>query len=249
MVQADEHDFGTGPGQYLVPGEKVLRYSSSVGIKKFFFNAYITDRRIFLVDQNEKKSGVISKEIPRDVVMGSHLESPGSPDPFLVLTIRTSADETRTMKIAFIQEGNDRTAEIEEWISVLHGRPLRPVKSVMRHRETPVTVHKDDLHRTKPHEKLGQRQHAYHEAVIPGTEYQRVDDKASLAEPDNSPVAAPVLHQDEHPVTGQNTEPVPDVGEIAFCHHCGKRAPSSANFCPFCGTKLHRPGHFTGTRS
>ena len=128
MVQADENDAGSGPGQYLVPGEVLLRSSSSVGIKKFFFNAYITDRRIFLVDQNEKKPGIISKDIPRDVVMGSHLESPGTPDPFLVLTIRTSEDETRTMKIAFVQAGNDRTAEIEEWISLLHGRPLRSVK-------------------------------------------------------------------------------------------------------------------------
>ncbi len=57
MNPADESDSGTGPGQYLVPGETLLRYSSSVGIKKFFFNAYITDRRIFLVDQNKKNLG------------------------------------------------------------------------------------------------------------------------------------------------------------------------------------------------
>jgi hypothetical protein len=245
MVQADENDPGSGPEQYLVPGEKVLRYSSSVGIKKFFFHAYITDRRIFLVDQNEKKPGVISKEIPRDVVMGSHLESPGSPDPFLVLTIRTSVDETRTMKIAFVQDGNDRTAEIEEWISVLHGRTVRPVKSVIRHRETPVTVHKDDLHRTKPHEKLVPRQHADHEAVVPGTLYHRDPGKTRPEEPGKSPVARPVLLEDERPVTGQKSGPVPGVVQIAFCHHCGKRAPAGANFCPFCGTTLHRPDHAT----
>ena len=39
------------------------------------------------------------------------ISKPGIPDPYLVLTIRTSEDETRTMKIAFIQEGNDRTAK------------------------------------------------------------------------------------------------------------------------------------------
>ena len=247
MVEADEHGAGTGPGQYLEPGEKLLRYSSTVGIKKFFFNAYITDRRIFLVDQNEKKTGVISKDIPRDVVMGSHLEAPGSPDPFLVLTIRTSADETRTMKIAFVQEGNDRTAEIEEWISVLHGRPLRPVKSTLRHREVPVVVHKDDVPRTKPHAKQDTRQEEEHEAVVSGKPHQRHPDKTVPAENDYAPV--PVITgpgEETRPATRKNSSPLPDVAEIAFCHHCGKKAPRGANFCPFCGTELHRPDHSNG---
>jgi hypothetical protein len=246
MVQANENDAGSGPGQYLVPGEVLLRLSSSVGIKKFFFNAYITDRRIFLVDQNEKKPGIISKDIPRDIVMGSHLESPGAPDPFLVLTIRTSEDETRIMKIAFVQQGNDRTAEIEEWISLLHGRPLRSVKSVTRHREAPVTVHKDDSPRVKPHEKQVPTQNPVQEAYGYGTIHQQGgQDKVRHAEPGNFPAAVPALHDDERPAAGQKRGTVPDAGEIAFCHHCGKRAPNGANFCPFCGTKLHRPGGAT----
>jgi hypothetical protein len=245
MVQADENDAGSGPGQYLVPGEVLLRSSRSVGIKKFIFNAYITDRRIFLVDQNEKKPGIISKDIPRDVVMGSHLESPGIPDPFLVLTIRTSEDETRTMKIAFVQAGNDRTAEIEEWISLLHGRPLRSVKSVIRHREATVTAHKDDSHKVKPHEKQDLPQNVLHEAHGYGTIHQRGQEKSLPVEPANVPVAASAYHGDERPTPGQRSGPVPDAGEISFCHHCGKRAPDGANFCPFCGTKLHRPGSAT----
>ncbi|MCX6700249.1 MAG: zinc ribbon domain-containing protein [Methanomicrobiales archaeon] len=247
MVQAYENDPGNGPEQYLEPGERVLRYSSSVGIKKLSFNACITDKRIFLIDQDEKKPGVISKEFPRDVVMGSHLESPGSPDPFLVLTIRTSADETRTMKIAFVQEGADRTAEIEEWISLLHGRPLKPVKSITRHREFPVTVHKDDLHPSKPPEKPVHQQHEAPDAVDQGTGHHRGTGKAHLRGPDNSPIliARPVIMEEKRPVARQNSGYAPDATEIAFCHHCGKKAPEGANFCPFCGTTLHRPDHTT----
>ncbi|MCU0630208.1 MAG: zinc-ribbon domain-containing protein [Methanoregulaceae archaeon] len=241
MAGAEGSNSGTDPEQYLLPGEKILRYSGAVGIKKFFFNAYITDRRIFLVDQNEKKPGFISKEIPREVIMGSHLESPGSPDPFLVLTIRTSEDETRTMKIAFVQEDNDRTAEIEEWISVLHGRPLRPVKSVMRHREAPVTVHRDDTHRTRAHDKQGSRYHGTQEPAVSGTQIHRGPDKTWSIQPGDSPAPGPALNADEQPFGTQAT--VHEVIEIAFCHHCGKRAPQGANFCPFCGTKLHRPDH------
>jgi hypothetical protein len=239
MVQADEEYPGTGPEQYLSPGEKLLRYSRSVGIKKFFFNAYITDRRIFLIDQNEKKPGFISKEIPRDVIMGSHLESPGSPDPFLVLTIRTSEDETRTMKMAFVQDNNDRTAEIEEWISVLHGRPLRPVKSVMRHRESTVTIHKDDAHRTRAHEKQGQRHHGTQETVVTGTQIHRSPEKTWGITADDLPVTDDAPDETESHPTVRTT--VPGMDEISFCHHCGKKSPPGANFCPFCGTKLHRP--------
>jgi ribosomal protein L40E len=243
MILPGDSDSEHGPGQYLGPGEKVLRYSNYVGIKKFYFNAYITDRRIFLIDRNEKKPGVISKEIPRDVVMGSHLESPGSPDPFLVLTIRTSEDETRTMKIAFIQEGNDRTAEIEEWISVLHGRSLRPAKSVIHRYETPETSHRDGLTRIKPSEKQGPRQGPIHDAGNSGTQHHRGPEKTRFVEPDNIPVTEPIIHQDERTLTGKTDAPAPESTEIAFCHHCGKRSPSGANFCPFCGTKLHRPEH------
>jgi len=241
MVQVDDNDSGPEPGQYLTPGEKLLRYSSSVGIKKFYFNAYLTDRRIFLVDRNEKKTGLISKEIPRDVVMGSHLESSGSSDPFLVLTIRTLEDETRTMKIAFIQEANERTAEIEEWISYLHGRSLKPAKSIIRHREVPVTVHKDEVHRLKPHEKQDQQINEYHEASLYGAQHPRGPEKVRPVEKEHFPGIGSAINDEGQPPVRQNNRHVPDVLEIAFCHHCGKRAPHSANFCPFCGTKLHRP--------
>ena len=131
----------SGPERHLKHGERLLRISDNVRIKKFTFTAYITDQRVFLIDKNEKKPGVTSKEIPRDVIISSILES-ADRDPFLVLNIRTSADESRTMKIAFIEEENDRTCEIEEWINILHGRPLRTVKPASRQREPPAPVQK-----------------------------------------------------------------------------------------------------------
>ena len=240
MVQADEYERDNGPGQYLVPGEKLLRYSSSVGIKKFGFHAYITDKRIFLIDKNEKKAGIISKDIPREVVMGSHLEASGTSDPYLVLTIRTAEDETRTLKISFIQEGNDRTAEIEEWISLLHGRTVRPVKSATRHREFPVTVQRDDLHRGRPHEKISPP-YSSPGTAIPDETYRDEPEKVLPRQQGNQPVTRPVIMGEQKPGPGQDNEQIQEGTEIAFCHHCGKRAPAGANFCPFCGTKLHRP--------
>ena len=44
------------------------------------------------------------------------------------------------------------------------------------------------------------------------------------------------------PGKAEQEEEVPVTGpEIMYCHNCGKRMPKLANFCPYCGTRLHRP--------
>jgi hypothetical protein len=35
--------------------------------------------------------------------------------------------------------------------------------------------------------------------------------------------------------------PGPAEGKVRFCYQCGRNAPEEGNFCPFCGTPLHRP--------
>ncbi len=218
----------SGPERHLKHGERLLRISDNVRIKKFTFTAYITDQRVFLIDKNEKKPGVTSKEIPRDVIISSILES-ADRDPFLVLNIRTSADESRTMKIAFIEEENDRTCEIEEWINILHGRPLRTVKPASRQREPPAPVQKSTPVKVTVPEKTSSFE-------------EPVEDKAKV-----ETVVPRHVHetrvQPEIPAEEHGTQPdyqEQEPGDIQFCHHCGKKIPPGANFCPYCGTKLHR---------
>jgi len=43
----DEEEEITGPAKYLRPGEELLVYSPDVQIKKFRFDAYLTDSRLF----------------------------------------------------------------------------------------------------------------------------------------------------------------------------------------------------------
>ena len=218
----------SGPERYLKQGERLLRISDNVRIKKFTFTAYITDQRVFLIDKNEKKPGITSKEIPRDVIISSILES-SDIDPFLVLNIRTSADESRTMKIAFVEEGNDRTHEIEEWINILHGRPLRTAKPASRQREPPAPLQKSPPVKTRGPEKTssfeepGQDKTTVETAVPHQIRETRVQPEIPPEEPGTQPD-----YQDQEP------------GDIQFCHHCGKKIPPGANFCPYCGTKLHR---------
>jgi hypothetical protein len=130
--EAGEEEEEGGLSPYLQPGEQVLIGSLNVSVKKFFFHAYMTDRRIFLIDTQEKKLKVTAKDVPRKNLAGSIVEFSENSDPVLVLSIRSTDDEIKTMKIVFVQNGMDRSAEIDEWITLLHkedepARQLRPV--------------------------------------------------------------------------------------------------------------------------
>ena len=108
-----------GLSAYLQPGEQVLVGSLNVSVKKFFFHAYLTNKRIFLIDTQEKKLKVTAKDVPRDTIVGSIVEFSESSDPVLVLSIRSGDDDVKTMKLVFAQNGSDRSAEIDEWIALL----------------------------------------------------------------------------------------------------------------------------------
>lgn len=123
----EEDEEEGGISAYLQPGEQVLIGSLSISVKKFFFHAYLTDRRIFLIDTQEKKLKVTAKDIPLDTIAGSIVEFSEASDPVLVLSIRSADDEVKTMKLVFAQNGIDRSSEIDEWITLLNEQ-TRPKK-------------------------------------------------------------------------------------------------------------------------
>ncbi|MDD4137820.1 MAG: zinc ribbon domain-containing protein, partial [Methanoregula sp.] len=69
-----EEEEGGGLSAVLQPGEQVLIGSLNVTVKKFFFNAYLTNQRIFLIDTQEKKIKVTAKDVARDTIVGSIVE-------------------------------------------------------------------------------------------------------------------------------------------------------------------------------
>jgi hypothetical protein len=122
--EPDEEEGGISV--YLQPGEQELIGSLNIAVKKFFFHAYLTNQRIFLIDTQEKKVKVTAKDIPRDTIAGSSIEYSESSDPVLVLSLKSADDELKTMKLIFIQNGMDRSDEINEWITLLQEQ--RPSK-------------------------------------------------------------------------------------------------------------------------
>ena len=52
----------------------------------------------------------------------------------LVLSIRSQDDEIKTMKLVFVQNGMDRSGEIDEWIALLQeeDRPKKSPRDLLR---------------------------------------------------------------------------------------------------------------------
>ena len=151
--ETDEEDEG-GLSVYLQKGEHVLIGSLNITVKKFFFHAYLTDQRIFLIDTQEKKVKVTAKDIPRDSIVGSIIEFSENSDPVLVLSIRSTDDEIKTMKLVFARNGMERSNEIDEWIALLHEEdkqikpPASQIEEIPGHIEVPAPAEPE-----KPAEK------------------------------------------------------------------------------------------------
>ena len=129
-----EEEEERSPSSFLEAGEQILIGSLNVMVKKFFFNAYLTNKRIFLIDTAEKKLKATSKDIPLDTISGSIVEYSENSDPVLVLTIRSSADEDiKTMKLVFAGDGMDRSGEIAEWVELLTEQTELPVRQKKPH--------------------------------------------------------------------------------------------------------------------
>jgi hypothetical protein len=141
-VQSDEEEDG-GISVYLQPGEQVLIGSLNIAVKKFFFHAYLTNQRIFLIDTQEKKVRVTAKDISRDTIAGSIIEFSENSDPVLVVSFKSTDEEIKTMKLIFVQNGMDRSSEIDEWVDLLHDKDkpkkssLSPVEEVPKEKEGP----------------------------------------------------------------------------------------------------------------
>jgi hypothetical protein len=219
---AGNDDEPAGAERYLHPGENLRVCSSDIQIKKFRFEAYLTNKRLFLIDQNDRKSGITAKEIPVQSIISSYLEESPAREPVLVLSVRTSDDDIRTMKMALVHTGEDRAREAEEWVHLISQVVSAAVPGRIQAPE-PVTA----------------------------PEARTLSD--TMVFPVSRPSPAPAGKQDAQlpvkPVkapsaaSGAATAPPSSTAQIVYCYHCGKKLPGNANFCPFCGTRVHENHH------
>jgi hypothetical protein len=207
---------------------------------------------LILIDCGEKKSGIAAKEIPTDTIVDACLEAGAETDPVLVLTIGTG-EEARKMRLVFIRDEADRNAEAEEWAGLLSGgeqagRKMseeRLMKEEKGARFSGALLHPHP--RTYAAERMSRKERPLPERdsgtgsveAGSGTEGVSRSDpfRAAGAAGGDVTGASP-----ETPGKAEEEGEIPVTGpEIMYCHNCGKRMPKLANFCPYCGTRLHRP--------
>jgi hypothetical protein len=213
-------DEPAGAERYLFPGEELRICSSDIQIKKFRFEAYLTNRRLFLIDQKDRKPGVTAKEIPVDSILSSYLEESPAREPVIVLSVRTADEDIRTMKMTFANTGEERTSEAEEWVHLIAFATPGAIGA-------PAQEGSGEIRR-KP-------------AISP--EARALSDTMVFPSPPSPPpaersAAGPARVRQENPAS-----PAAATGEahrIMYCFHCGKKLPPLANFCPFCGTQVHQ---------
>lgn len=204
---ADDEEEGGGLSAILQPGEQVLIGSLNVSVKKFFFHAYLTNHRIFLIDTQEKKLRVTAKDVARDTIVGSIVEFSESSDPVLVLSIKSGDDEIKTMKLVFVQSGMDRSSEIDEWIALLHEEEP-PKKSARRPAPEPEEPLRKPARRPTPEPEEQPRRPARRPAPEP-EEYadEEEEEEPVFARPPEKPRQSQELHPARKPLKDHERQP------------------------------------------
>ncbi|MDD1691050.1 MAG: zinc ribbon domain-containing protein [Methanoregula sp.] len=205
-----------GLSKILQPGEQVLIGSLNVTVKKFFFHAYLTNQRIFLIDTQEKKLKVTAKDVARDTIAGSIVEFSENSDPVLVLSIKSGEEDTKTMKLVFVQSGTDRSSEIDEWLSLLHDED-EPIKKAPK-RPAPASRKPAEPEEPEEDEEVGEAEEEAEEPVAarpPERPRQRQElrpAKKSLKDHERQPPVKRLLSlynvQEEEPEPEPEPEPV-----------------------------------------
>jgi hypothetical protein len=207
-----------GAERYLHPGENLRICSSDIQIKKFRFETYLTNKRLFLIDQNDRKSGITAKEIPVQSIISSYLEESPAREPVLVLSVRTSDDDIRTMKMGFVHTGEDRAREAEEWVHLISQAASAAIPGRIQSPEPVTAPEARTLTDTM---------------VFPVSRPSPVPAGKQGAQPTGKPIP------ERSAVSGGGGTPPSIPTQIVYCYHCGKKLPGNANFCPFCGTRVH----------
>jgi hypothetical protein len=213
-----------GAERYLHPGEELRICSSDIQIKKFMFEAYLTTKRLFLIDQSDRKPGVTAKEIPVESIIGSYLEDSVSREPVIVLSVRTADDDIRTMKMTFAHNGEERTTEAEEWIHFIANATAPGGETRVR----------PSVPGPAPTPSISPEARALSDTMVfPSQRSEPVREKREVPARKQPPAAASPTQRAPAPPTLTTTP-------VQFCFHCGKKLPPHANFCPYCGTNVHQ---------
>lgn len=233
----------------LRPGEELIKTSPGVNVKNVSFDAFLTSKRIIFVKVsdsfNEKKELVF----PLNLVREFKPSSDESGTPLIRFSIEKPSGEVGDLIMKFIQTGDYRYAERDDWVEDLKslsqgfvprhgteiaggqkGRPDSFPGDMSPARNETIPAHGRD-------EELfgaGLRQ-----SGVPSPQGFPQPTPSSQTAPKNSDPENRFSMPQGFSESPQAPSPPPVSGQqIQFCRFCGAKIPSGSAFCPSCGGKL-----------
>lgn len=242
----------------LRPGEELVKTSPGVNVKNVPFDAFLTSKRIIFVKQTDSLQERKELVFPLNLVRDFQPSSDESGTPAIRFSIEKPSGEVGDLILKFIQTGDYRYAERDDWIedlkSVSRGVVPRhaaggqkPFPEEMPPRASPPSyaAHNRDADlfgagpevHSPPSPEYRQPppvSHAddWHSAPQdfgqPPRPQSHAEDRDSVPQNFRQPSPAPQASS-SNPVAG-GTKPV-------FCRFCGAKVPPGSVFCPSCGGK------------
>jgi len=235
----------------LRPGEELVKTSPGVNVKNVSFDAFLTSKRIIFVKKTdslqEKKELVFPLNLVRDFQPSS--DESGTPD--IRFSIEKPSGEVGDLIMKFIQTGDYRYSERDDWIEDLKslsrgvvprhaaggqtgGQESFPGEMPPAPPSPPAYNRDGDLFSSGPGETR----------VPPSTGFHQPPPAPPAAAPPSPPAEERYSMPQGFPQAPEAPQPVPGAGQqTQFCRFCGAKVISGSAFCPSCGGKLEQqPG-------
>ena len=221
----------------LRPGENLIKTSPGVTVKNVLFDAFLTSKRIIFVkktdDLQERKELVFPLNLVKDFKPSS--DQSGTPD--IRFSIEKPSGEVGDLVLRFVQTGDYRYAERDDWIENL--------KNLSRGITPRGSSGGQDLFSVDPAPgAISQKPTGlYDDGGAPGGyDPDPVYGVSMPADPGFGTAAGgfapppPPVQDPYAPRPG----PGPDPQAPVFCRFCGAKVPQGSAFCPSCGGKLEQ---------
>lgn len=201
----------------LYGDETILITTPDVFVKSVAFEAYLTNKRIILIDR--RKNIIPQKDILLATIHDAQSGENAIHDPVLSVTLITSSGEKKQVVLSFPQKtGGVRNRERDEWAKTVRELTTSSVQRVVR---TVIPGHKEFRNATGEHQapvkiKIVGRPSAEEPTVVPAP----AEGVSLTGQSEQEPVA---------------TEQLPHG---SFCSRCGNRVGPEALFCNRCGARL-----------
>ncbi|WP_421909668.1 hypothetical protein [Methanolacinia petrolearia] len=243
----------------LRPGEELVKISPGVNVKNVPFDAFLTSKRIIFVKKTDSIQERKELVFPLNLVKDYQPSSDESGTPAIKFSIEKPSGEVGDLILKFIQAGDYRYAERDDWVEDLKSmsRGMVPRNSAGGQNQfsggmppktepsAPPAHNRDaDLFSMGSENPYAPPSPEFSQPPAEDSYYGQQDfrsqarqgippeERHQMQQGFSQPPASPQSSYRQGPSSGDE-KPI-------FCRFCGAKVPSGSAFCPSCGGKVEQ---------